>query len=110
MASNYKSLGIEKEMSLEFSNYKESDLQRLQKSDYFDNPHITKRQENAHYCMVMVIDCQHESWWYANLIGLTFFCRVKYTNNRIVEYIGVKLTKNKEIIFRTIDAKDVLIV
>lgn len=113
---NFKALGIEKDMDVEFSNYENpSELQALMNSCYFKSPYITERKTEAHYCMVEVIDCKHEAWWYANLIGLKFFCRIDFeklndSSTQIKEFIGVKLTKNKEIIFRSFNPADVIII
>lgn len=114
--ANFKALGIEKDMNDEFTNYENpSELQVLMNSCYFENPYITNRKKDAHYCMVEVMDCKHDSWWYANLIGLKFFCRIDFTKyndstTQIKDFVGVKLTKNKEIIFRNFDPADVMII
>ena len=101
-------------MQEEFSNYESSSLQRLMNSCYFDNPYITNRKQNESYCMVEVVDCLHENWWYAELIGLQFFCRIIFAKNQngefIKEFKGVKLTKNREIIFRDFAPSDVIII
>jgi hypothetical protein len=114
--SNYKALGIEKDMQIEFSNYDNlSELQALMNSCYFEKPYITERKKEAHYCTVEVTDCKHDDWWYSKLIGLKFFCRIKFeryndSSTNITEFVGVKLTKNKEIIFRHFDPADVIII
>lgn len=110
--TNYSALGIDKEMGEEFDNYNPTILQQLTDSCYFDNPHKTNRKEGASYCIIEVNDCQNDSWWYSKLIGHQFFCRINfhYNTTNIKEFIGVKLTKNHELIFRGFDPKDVSII
>jgi len=110
--SNYKALRIEKEMELEFDSKNPSELKILMDSCYFEHPLITKR-DPSEYCEVLVTDCQNPTWWYNDLIGFKFFCQIRYvsgTNKQIIsDFTGVKLTKNKRIIFRGFDPKDVMI-
>ncbi len=110
--SNYKALGIEKEMNEEYSFWNGSDLKKLIDSEYFYLPYISKR-EPSEYCEITVADCQGENWWYKNLIGFNFFCKIiymRYADNKrfVTEFRGVKLTNTKEIIFRGFDPKDVV--
>ena len=74
---------------------------------------VTNRRKNQSYCEIEVISCEHESYWYKNLIGCRFFCRIIFCDygygKFIKEFVGVKLSKNKEIIFRSFDPKDVII-
>lgn len=110
--SNYKTLGIEKEIESEFNNWNDSDLKKLIDSEYFYLPYVSKR-EPSEYCEIMVVDCQNEKWWYNKLIGLKFFCKIIYleiNNNKIIkEFKGVKLSNSKQIFFRCFDPKDVII-
>ncbi len=110
---NWKMLGVEKDINEYFGNQSADDLIRLNASEYFEHPSITRR-EPSNYCMVRVIDCQRDNWWYANLIGFEFFCEIRYTtyNNRkwISSYEGVILTNTKKIILRGFDPKDVIII
>lgn len=112
---NYKALGIEKEIKLEFDSFKKSDLERLQNSCYMKDPYITTRNKEASYCTVMIVDCQYSNWWYADLIGLCFFCEIywgKYPDGSryIRELTCVRITTKKRIITKTINPKDALIV
>ncbi len=111
--SNYKALGIEKEMNYEFSTYNESDLKKLVDSEYFNNPHITARKDGKEFCNVRVIDCEQDNWWYNKLIGFEFFCEIMYADygfgKFVKEFRGVKLTKNKIIYLRDFSPKDVSI-
>lgn len=111
---NYKALGIEKDMTYEYSTWNDSDLKKLIDSEYFNHPHITNRKEAKEFCNVRVIDCEHDNWWYANLIGFEFMCEVQYVDygrGKIVkQFKGVKLTKNKIMYFRDFSPKDVSIV
>lgn len=108
--ANFKSLKIENEMTEEFSNYEKSKLKKLLESSYFENPHITNKQENQIYCTIKVIDCKYENWWYYNLIGFSFFCRIIFQEDQIKEFKGVKISDRKEIIFRDFDPDDVIII
>lgn len=113
--SNYKALGIEKEMQEVFNGHDKTDLTILEESEYFYCPYITKRQDGEVYCNVSIISCSHKDWWYKNLIGWTFFCRIsfgKYPNGQkyIREFEGIKITKTKSIIFKGFDPKDVIII
>jgi len=111
---NFKRLGIDKEMTLEFNEHNETDLQKLIKSSYFENPYITNRTDGAEYAEVEVIKCRYDSWWYSNLIGFTFFCEIQYSDygrgRFIKDFLGVKLSKNKKIVFRHLDPEDVIII
>jgi len=111
---NFKALQIERDMIQEFSYYQASDLNLLIESSYFQNPYITKRKENEIYCNVRVVDCENEYYWYRNLIGFDFFCKIIYKNygygKFISEFTAVKLTGTKEIKFRSFSAKDVSII
>lgn len=113
--SNYKALGIEKEIKSEFSQWQDSDLKKLIDSEYFYLPHISKRAPSE-YCNIRVIDCQNTAWWYNKLIGFEFFCKIEFFNDRfskckeVKRFIGIKLTNSKEIIFRDFDPKDVSII
>jgi hypothetical protein len=112
--TNFKALGIEKDMTAEFKNHADSDLKKIMDSEYFTHPHITKRREGQSYCTVEVISCDHKDWWYRDLIGMQFFCKIKFDNyngkKSVREYIGVKLSGSKEIIFRGFEPKDVIII
>lgn len=112
--SNYKALGIEKEMTYEFNTWNESDLKKLIDSEYFLYPHITSRKDGKEFCMIEVVDCEHENWWYSKLIGFKFMCEIvfgDYGHGRFIKTIkGVKLTKNKIIYFRDFSPKDVSII
>jgi len=112
--TNFKALGIETEIKEEFADYKETELFKLLKSSYYDSPYITKRQQSAEYCMIEVTSCSFPDWWYNDLIGFQFFCRIVYKDygrgKEIVEFKGVKLTKTKEIIFRDFKPSDVMII
>lgn len=111
----YKHLGIEKEMNAAAEELSKTDLQLIEESGYFDHPSV-RRRESGEYVEVEVLDCKNNSWWYKNLIGFTFMCRIdfrtcSYTGNRYVkEYIGVRLTGTKEIVFRSFDPADVTII
>lgn len=111
--SNYKALGIEKEMNEEFNLLSKSELQFLMESCYFDNPNIVKRKQNEEYCEIEVIDCPN-NFWYKNLIGQKFFCKIRwrdYGRGRFIsEFLGVKLTSTKEIQFRAFSPSDVIII
>ncbi len=110
--TTFEALGIEKDMDAEFKTHAESDLKKIMDSSYFAHPYITKKSQGESYCTVEVVSCQYKDWWYKNLIGMQFFCRIRYSihNNKkyINEYIGVKLTSSKEITFRSFDPKDVI--
>ena len=106
---NYKALGIYNEIESEFSSWQDSDLKKLIDSEYFYLPHISKR-EPSEYCEIIVTGCQNKNWWYKNLIGFKFFCKIIYSQRLVTEFKGVKLTNTKEIIFRGFDPKDVLII
>lgn len=101
-------------MSEEFSIYEDSKLTSLLKSCYFENPSIQSLKKDAEYCQIRVIDCSYEFWWYNNLIGYDFFCRIRYNDygrgRFISEFVGVKLSKNKEIVFKTFKPSDVIII
>lgn len=111
--SNYKALGIEKDMNVEFDNYNKSALQILLDSCYFDHPSITNKVKNGEYCTIEVIECEN-NFWYKDLIGFQFFCRISfrdYGHGRFIsEFTGVKLSGNREIKFRGFDPKDVIII
>lgn len=111
---NLKALGIEKDMNGEFSLIPKTDLQTLIDSSYFQNPYITDRPKGGEYCRIEVLDCASESWWYKDLIGFTFFCEIRYGDygygKFIKEFVGVKLTRNKKIIFRNFKPEDVIII
>jgi len=110
---NYRALGVEKEMQNEFDSLNPSDLKMLMDSSYFEAPYITRRNADAVFCEIMVIDCQHKDWWYKNLIGFKFFCEIIYKRcergTYISRFVGVKLTGTKKIIFRDFDPKDVAV-
>jgi hypothetical protein len=112
--SNYKALGIDKEMSYEFSTWNESDLKKLEDSEYFMSPSITDRKEAKEFCHIRVTDCEHDNWWYSKLLGFEFMCEIKYGDygrgKFIRSFVGVKLTKNKIIYFRDFSPKDVSII
>lgn len=112
--TNYKALGIDKDMDAEIKKYPETELQRLMSSSYFDHPYITKRVSGTAYCMVKVISCKNDGWWYKNLLDLDFFCKIrftKYSGERFIsEFVGVRLSNSKEIIFRSFDPEDVVII
>lgn len=101
-------------MKIEFSNYNTSELSQLMNSCYFDNPYITNRKAEAEYCEIEIIDCSYSDWWYKDLFGHKFFCRIRWDNHGrgrfISEFIGVKLTSKKEIQFRTFSPNDVIII
>ena len=111
---NFKALGIDKEMTYEFNTWNESDLKKLVDSEYFNQPSISARKDGKEFCYVRVIDGEHNSWWYANLIGFEFMCEIKYSDygrgKFVSEFKGVKLTKNKIIHFRGFSPKDVSII
>lgn len=111
---NYDRLGIGKEMQEHFDNHRKEDLERLQKSCYFQNPLITRRENGKQYCMVRVIDCEYPSWWYADLIGLEFFCEIHFDDygygKFIKDFRGVILTNTKSIVLRGFSPKDVIII
>ncbi len=111
--TNFKALGIEKDMDAEFKTHGDSDLKKIMDSEYFNHPYITKKREGQSYCTVEVVSCLHDNWWYKDLIGMQFFCRINFHNQNgkkyVSEYIGVKLTNSKEIIFRGFDPKDVIL-
>lgn len=108
---NWKYIGIEKEINEEFSLYKKTDLSILMDSSYFNNP-LIRRREPGEFVEIEVISC-NDSFWYKDLIGFTFFTRIRYKNygngKFMQEFIGVKLTNTKEILFRSFPAKDVII-
>ncbi len=112
--ANFKALGIEKDMNAEFKNYAESDLKKIMDSSFFEHPYITNKRKGESYCTIEIVSCQYENWWYKNLIGMQFFCKIRFDNQNgkkyIKEYVGVKLTNTKEIIFRSFDPKDVIMI
>jgi hypothetical protein len=112
--TNFKALGIEKEMQQCFEDIDATELQKLMNSCYFDYPHITNRKKGSEYCTIMVMSCKHESWWYNDLIGLEFFCKIEYKDygrgRFISNFQGVKLTNTKEIWFRCFEPEDVIII
>lgn len=101
-------------MQIEFSNYNKSELSQLIDSCYFDHPYIHDRYKEADYCEVEIIDCSHSDWWYRNLFGHKFFCRIVWQDygkgKFISEFVGVKLTSKKEIKFRSFKPSDVIII
>ena len=113
----YRHLGIEKEMNEAVEEFNKTDLQLIEESEYFLYPGINKR-DGGEYVEVEVIDCSDDRWWYKKLIGFTFFCRIDYgsfyakgaTRRFIKGFTGVKLTNNKEIVFRNFDPADVSII
>lgn len=111
---NFKALGIDKEMSQFYENTRMEDLQKLQKSEYFFAPLITRRQSGQEYCNVRVIGCRNDSWWYKELDGLEFFCEIRYRyfngKKSISDYVGVILTNTKVITLRGFDPADVMII
>lgn len=111
---NWKYLGIEKEASEMFSEFEKTDLQLLMESSYFEHPMLTNRKKDAEYCIIEITDCQDEGWWYSKLIGFQFFVRIEwrtFASNKVVsDFKGVRLLKNKEIVFRSIDPKDAIII
>jgi len=113
--TNFKTLKIEKEIEQEYNVRPKQELSLLLNSCYFDYPSISKREPGGEYCTVRVIDCQNSSWWYKDLIGLEFFCRIRFgafpdKTKYVKGYYGVKLTTNKEITFNDFDPKDVVMV
>ena len=78
--SNYRALGIDKEMSKLFQEYKKEDLNLLEASEYFTCPYIQRRKENQFYGSKYIRECK-----------------------------GIRLTNTKEIIFRGFDPKDIFI-
>ena len=111
---NYDRLGIGKEMQEHFSSQRQEDLERLQKSCYFENPLITKRENGKQYCMVKVINCESPDWWYANLTDLEFFCEIVWEDygygKFIKDFRGVILTNTKAIVLRGFSPEDVIII
>ena len=111
---NFKSLGIEKCMGEEFEYIPKTELRTLIDSEYFKTPHISNRMYGDEYCEIEVLECENDAWWYKNLIGHRFFCKIVYGNygygKFIKEFMGVKLTHNKMIIFRSFPPQDVMIV
>jgi len=113
--SNYKALGIGKEMEEVFNRHNKSDLVLLEESEYFNHPYIQRRKEGESYCNVSIVSCSGKDWWYKNLIGWTFFCRIYFNTlpngmKYVTDYKGVKLTKNKEILFRGFAPEDVVMI
>lgn len=111
---NFKALGIEKEMKDEFQYFNDSNLSKIVNSTYFECPLIKRREKEADYCMIEVTSCKYDNWWYNDLIGFEFFCRIIYRNIRgskvIYEFLGVKINNNKEIVFKSFDPTDVCII
>ncbi len=110
--TNFKALGIEKDMDAEFKTHVDSDLKKIMDSEYFNHPSISRRHTGENYCTIEVVSCQQKDWWYKDLIGMQFFCRIQFRiyngKKHIKEYVGVKLTSSKEITFRGFDPKDVI--
>jgi hypothetical protein len=113
--TNFKALGIEKDMTTLFNSLEASDLNLLEESSYFDHPSISARQQTS-FCDIIVTDCQHKDWWYKNLIGMKFTCEINFTHCRhsntkyISRLVGAKVTNTKIIRFRDFDPKDVSII
>lgn len=111
---NYKALGIDKEMNQFYENTRMEDLKKLNDSEYFRHPSISRRQSGQEYCTVKVIGCKNDSWWYRELDGFEFFCEIRYgyfLGKKVVkDYVGVLLTNTKVITFRGFDPADVIIV
>jgi hypothetical protein len=84
--TNYKALGIEKEMD-EIFNSEVDNINLLIQSSYYDNPYIQKRKSNEYYCSIIVVSCQSNMWWYKDLIGYSFFCRIRYHLQNNISFI-----------------------
>lgn len=112
--TNFKALGIEKDIIEYQSQINNNTLSNLINSSYFDHPLISKRQENQIYCNIRIINCQHDDLWYRDLIGCVLFVKIRYQNftygRYISEFVGVKLTSTKEITFRSVSSKDAIII
>ncbi len=113
MIPNFKALGIDKLMNEEFKYIEKSALQKIIDSHYFEVPLIIKRREEQMYCTIKIIDTDH-CFWYNNLLNFEFFCMIRFKDygygEFISEFIGVQLSNNKTIIFRTFSPKHVTII
>jgi len=115
-STNFKAIGIGKEMTELFNSLEASELNLLNESEYFICPYIDKRKEGDKYCDIVVNDCQHSDWWYSKLIGMKFFCEINFSYchyrnlNYISRIVGVRLTNTKVIKFRCFDPKDISII
>lgn len=114
--TNFKALGIEKHMTELFNSLEQSEHKLLEESEYFICPSISTRKPNTTFCDIIITDCQHEYYWYKNLIGFKFNCLLtlfknKHTNQNYIHSIhGVRAVGNKVITFRDFDLKDISII
>lgn len=70
----------------------------------------SQRKGSKVYANVVIKSCQYENWWYNSFIGVECFCELRFANyaDKIVikEAVVVRLTNSKQLLGRTIDAKD----
>lgn len=92
-----------------------SELALVMSTCMWDRPDERKRVP-AIYGEVMVVSCQWDKWWYNDLIGMTFFCELRFEKNRAgvdcLKYAHcVKLTRTKVFrCYRDFDIRDIIIV
>ena len=93
----------------------ESELSRLEKSCCYENSYPQKRKPEQVYATIEVVSCQHDLWWYKDLIGMEFFCRLVFyfDRNRSIKYLKdaevIALTNTKQITGRSFSPDDIII-
>jgi len=94
----------------------ETELKRLEKSFCYENAYPQLRKKECTYGYVEIVSCQSDDWWYKDLIGMEFLCRLYFRKSHHTKYkylsdvTAVALTKSKEIIGRSFDPKDIIII
>jgi hypothetical protein len=89
-----------------------TDLEILESSEMFKYTWINKRQ-TARYANVFIASCKSTDWWYKNLVGMEFFCLLKFKDygdgEFLYEAIPVRLTNTTIQEGRGFDASDIII-
>lgn len=98
-------------MILDRSHYTKDELEIIDKEMYGST--LPKRREPGEYAFVSLASCSSDGWWYKDLVGLNFFCKLTFSEYRgkkvLKDAMPVQLVKNTVIIGRAFHAKDVII-
>lgn len=72
------------------------------------------RRQPDEYATCLVASCKHSNWWYASLVGMEFFCRLRFKNygygRLLYEAVPVRLTSTTVDEARSFDADDIILI
>ena len=76
------------------------------------SPWRKRREDGGEYAMFKIVDCEHDSWWYAPYIGVEFLGKIKrdYLSKEIKEIVacrGFKLVTMN--LGRSVSPEDVIL-